>query len=183
MWEGIRQRMILLSKQYSRISSDSCVPKPSLISTRGFPLASSFFFRIESTLEPLQTGVEVGVTLIGQRIIPTRSIMCRPICSVRRRRPNYHRIQIPTVSTYTFYSCNVRAFYTRVSSGSLIVLADNGFHCVRHRDESAGLIKIPHITRTYVRTLAALAQSPRTSVQPCYICRIFSSPALAVCLR
>jgi hypothetical protein len=66
--------MILFSKQYSKISRVSCVPKPSQISIRGLG--------IKYTLKPLQADLGVGISRFGARIVPSRGGERGPVASM-----------------------------------------------------------------------------------------------------
>jgi hypothetical protein len=74
--------MMLFSKQKSKISRVSCVPKPSHIITRGFLVSPFFGLGVKHKLEPLQADLGVGVSTVGVRIMPSRSGVRAPVGSM-----------------------------------------------------------------------------------------------------
>ena len=51
--------------------------------------------------------------------------MCQFKTTMRRSRPDDHWVQIPTVNTHTFDSCDIGAIDTGPSVTFLVILADN----------------------------------------------------------
>ena len=120
--EGRRHKRILFSKQNSKISRVSCVPKPSQSKTRGLSLARS-----------LVSGSHVRLShskLILKSVYPeSEYAYCHlgvgnvvPVASMGTRWPDYHRVQIPTIVTNTF-DCGLGcALNSRTSVVSLVIL-------------------------------------------------------------
>lgn len=49
-----------------------------------------------------------------------------------KRKPDYHRVQIPTVKAHPIDSCDIRAINSGASTASLVVFADNYLGACRY---------------------------------------------------
>jgi hypothetical protein len=78
--------------------------------------------------------------------MPSRSGVRHLIGSVSRRGPDYHGVQILTDGTHAFDSCYRRAFDTRASIASLVVLADKDFDRVELGKHDASLVYVVPLT-------------------------------------
>nr|POF13499.1 hypothetical protein CFP56_02522 [Quercus suber] len=85
--------MILLAKQYSRISSVSCVSKLSQISMRGLPLALILVWVSKQHFSYSKLIPGVSIPRLGVGIVLSRCRKCRPVASVGTSRPDDYSIQ------------------------------------------------------------------------------------------
>ena|ERR1700722_11262355 len=132
--------MMLFSKQKSKISRVSCVPKPSHIITRRFWLARSLVWGFKHKLKPLQADLGVGVSTVGVRIMLSRSGVRAPVGSMAGSWPDYKGIKTPTVRTYVLDGSHCRSLNTRASIASLVVLTDKNFDRVELGEHDASLV-------------------------------------------
>jgi hypothetical protein len=119
---GNRYRM-MLAKQNSKISSVSCVPKPSHINTRGLTLASSLVWG--SKTRELQADLRVIIPVLGKSVVSSRGGIGRPVASMGRSWPDYKRVQQPTISADALYSSDHGALSTSASMPWYVVSAYN----------------------------------------------------------
>ena len=84
--------------------------------------------------------------------MPSRSGTYGLVRSVGRCWPDYHRVQIPTISTHTFNGSYHRALNMRVFVAALIILANN-FDRVKLGKYYASLVHIIHILQKHSRII------------------------------
>ncbi len=90
-------------------------------------ISSLSSFRIKYTLKPLEANYRVGITRVGARILPSRGGKCGPATSMGARRPNYHRVQIPTIATNAFDRSHGCALDSRTSIITSVMLTYQDF--------------------------------------------------------
>jgi hypothetical protein len=70
---------------------------------------------IKHFCEPLQAYYQVSVTRIRECVVLSWCRERRPIGSVSGRRPDHHRLQVPTISAYALDCCHHLALHSRTS--------------------------------------------------------------------
>lgn len=96
-------------------------------------LVSSFLsLGIKYTLEPLQADLGVGISRFITRILPSGCRERSPVASVGGGRLDNHGFQVPTVSTDALDRSHRRAFDTRASIVSRVILTYKDFDGTGH---------------------------------------------------
>jgi hypothetical protein len=113
--------------------------------------------RVENTCKLLQTRYRVSVTRIRKCVVPPRSRERRPIGAMGRSWPDYHRLQIPTVSAYALDYGYHLPLHSRATIVSRVVSCYEDLDGAELGKHDSGLVHIVHIFAQDILALQHLA--------------------------
>ena len=128
-------------------------PKVILYEHPWFFISLFFGLGIKHTLKPLQADIGVGESRFGARIQPSRGGIRGPVISIDCSRPDYYRVQTPTVGGNIFDGSHHRPLNASTSIASRIVLTDKDFNRVKHTQHDPHLVHVINILRQNGRVL------------------------------
>jgi hypothetical protein len=109
-------------------------------------LVSLFFgFGIKYTLEPLEANYRIGISRIRARILLSRGKEYNPVVSIGIRWLDYHRVQIPIITTNAFDRSHGYTLDSRISIVSLVIFTYEDFDGAWYKQHYSSLVYIIHI--------------------------------------
>ena len=128
-------------------------PEIILYQYRWFLISPFFGLGIKYTLKPLQANIGISESRFGVYIEPARSRIYNPITSMGHSRPDYHRVQTPTVGGNTFDSSYHRPLDARTSVALCVILTNKDFDRVEHAQHDPRFVHVIDILRQNGRVL------------------------------